>query len=507
MRARIGRRALSGALAAALLALLLPQALAAQEASEGSFVIRSLDFRVEGRTRASALRRLLEASGPVVGRSFSDRASLDAYAAECAKALLDNRVIASAEPSLELTSAEGGGSDAALSFAVADTRNRIAFPKPGYDSNTGLSLYLKGRDYDFMGSMQTLELDLGYQGEAANNGYFEAMADFFLPIGADWNLGFYEDAQVRTRGTAKSDSAASLSYDLPGLGFPLRLKGIADLSYDGDSLASDPWYLSGIAAASAAVPLGFSLGPWGEASFLSNLSLTANWWPDTSLSYPYRQGEAPAFYAGLRAGRIGWEGNFQAGGAVSLNAEGSYFATRQDSAADLELKLEEHWQWAKRIGISARLIALDRLVGSPDMTDLGDYLAMNVLGQYLRGVPDSSARGVAGAFVNLSAPIKLFDFPTHAIIKTDALDFELQAAPFVDAAVIESDRALSFDSSWLRYTGGIELLVFPKAFRSFILRASIGWDLSSSSHPHEIFIGTQLMTDPILTPYVTWVEN
>jgi hypothetical protein len=507
MRKGISARARSLLVAAILLALLLPQALSSQEAAEGPFVIRSLDFQINGRTRASALRRLLEASGPVVGRSFPDRASLDAYAAECAKGLLDNRVIASAEPSLVVTSAEGGGSDAALNLLVADTQNRVVFPKPGYDSNSGLSLYLKGRDYDFMGTMQTLELDLGYQGEPAKAGYFEATTDFFLPLGADWNLGFFEDAFFRNQGTVASDSAASLSYDFPALGFPARIKGIGGLFYDGDPLASDTWYLSGIAAASAAVPLGFSLGPWGEASFNPKLSLTANWWPNTDLAYPYRQGEAPAFEAGLGAGRVGWEGNFQTGGTISLSVEGTYYASSRASVADLEFLIEEHWEWARRVGISARLLGLDRLTGSPDMTDLSDYLAMNVLGQYLRGVLDSSAQGVAGAFVNLSAPIKLFDFPTHAIVKTEALDFELQAAPFVDAAIIESDRGSRFDSSWLFYTGGIELLVFPKAFRSFIVRASIGWDLASASHPHEIFIGTQLMTDPILTPYVTWVEE
>jgi hypothetical protein len=522
--------------------LLSASHLFSQDAGEaqGPFIIASVGFQVQGRTLASALRSKLEAEGPVVGRSFPDRASLDAFVADRKQVLLNNRVLASVEPSLEITPSEGGGSDVAISFAIVDTQNLIALPEPKYDSNTGLTLYLKGRDYDFLGSMQTLDLDLSYVSEAADNRYFEIATDFFLPfraLGADWNFGYLEDAAVWTQGIVKSNTAASLAYGIPGLSFPARIKAIGGLFYNSDLPETsytnpgltpyysplyepDPWYLSGILAANAVIPLALKAGPWGRVSFTPKLSLTANWWPYTELSYPTRQGVAPAIEGSLSAGRVDWQGNFQAGGTVSLSALGTYYAAYPDTVADLELKLEQHWAWGNRIGVSARLVALDRLAGSPDMTDIGEFLSMNDLGLYLRGVIDARVQGIAGGFVNLQVPIKLFDFPTHAIIKKDWLDFELQAAPFVDAAIVQPDRSSSLSSNWLWYAGGLEFLVYPKIFHSFMLRVSIGWDLANVARtgslsaktpdgysPWELVIGTQLMTDPIQTTYVSWVEN
>jgi hypothetical protein len=493
----------------------------------GPFVIRSLDFQVQGRTRAFALAQKLEADGPVVGRIFADRAALDSFVADKRQILVNNRVLASARAHVDFQPNEGGGSDVALLFIVADTQNLIVLPEPKYDSNTGLTLYLKGRDYDFFGTMQTLELNLSYVNETVNNRYFEAATDFSLPFrafDADWSFGFFEDAGLWTTGTAKSSSAASITYVIPGLGFPARIKAIQGLYYNDDLpnttigqdplYESDPWYLSESIAAQAIVPLGILLGPFGALSLTPKLGLTENWWPNTKLLYLNRRGPALAIEGDLNAGRVDWDGNMQRGAVFFASVANTYYAASSDTVADLELKLEGHWAWGRKVGLSARLVALDRFLGhfpADDMTDLGVYL---------RGVIDARAQGAAGAFINVSVPVKLFDFPTHVFLRKDWLDFEFQAAPFVDAAITVPDWSSAASSSRFWGTGGLEFLIFPKAFRSFILRASVGWDLATVARtgsltaltsdgykPYEIFIGTDLFTDPILTPRETWIEN
>ena len=49
-----------------------------------------------------------------------------------------------------------------LDVYTRDTWNLIALPYFKYDSNSGLLLALRGRDYNFFGTMQTLTLNLDY---------------------------------------------------------------------------------------------------------------------------------------------------------------------------------------------------------------------------------------------------------------------------------------------------------------------------------------------------------
>ena len=131
------------------------------------------------------------------------------------------------------------------------------------------------------------------------------------------------------------------------------------------------------------------------------------------------------------------------------------------------------------------------------------------LGSYLRGIVDDRIYGDAGVFADFSVPIKLFDFPTHLIIKKDWLDFELQAQPFVDVAAVLPWWGANFTTEdwrhWFWASGGLELLFFPSFMKNFIIRASLGWDLVSvlenrsligqtwdGSSPYEYYFGTGL---------------
>ena len=229
------------------------------------------------------------------------------FVADRRQALLNNRVLASVEPSLELTPADGGGSDAALSFAIVDTQNLIALPEPKYDSNTGLTIESKGRDYDFLGSMQTLDLDLSYVSEAADNRYFEIATDFFLPfraLGADWNFG--DPGKMRRSGLKASLSRAArpawrIAFQASAFPRGSRRRAasfynsdLPETSYTNPSLT--PYYSSLVEpdplapsrGSSRRMPPSPSTSRWGpgRVSFTPKRSLTANWWPTPT--YPIR---------------------------------------------------------------------------------------------------------------------------------------------------------------------------------------------------------------------------
>jgi hypothetical protein len=465
------------------------------QAADGRYSIVGLSFQIEGRTQEAALVRALEADGPFVGARFPSAAELASFVESRRRALANNRVLGSVDYSIDYGEPEGGA--AVVTFFVADTNNIVVLPEPSYDSNAGLSLTLKGRDYDFLGSMQSLELDLGFTSESTESRYFGGQTNFVLPfraLGSEMSLGFYENGSVWLGGSVASATAASLGYAVPGLGFPLSLKAVSGYAFSGNGGSNAAASL----IARASLPLGLRLGNLGELRLSPELSASYGRWPDGSVDFRSYDGLAARGSAGAEVGRIDWVGNLQRGTVLRATATGTEYFASSDFVAEAELDYEAHWAFGEQVGLSGRLVALGRPLGAFPADDIAD------LGSYLRGIADARISGRAGAFLNLSVPLKLFDFPTHALIGKDILDFELQAAPFVDAAYVLAD------GPWC--SAGLELLVFPKAFRSFIVRASFGYDLLRAASagdygPYEIHVGTGLFLDPVKTNYEEWVEK
>jgi hypothetical protein len=524
----------------ALLFLASGLRLVAQEAP-GSLTIRKVEFHVTGRSLPFVMMKKIDPYRTMVGSSFPDAAALEAFIADRRQVLLNERVLASVETSYEATPVPSGGMDIVIRFDTVDTWNLIALPYAKYDSNTGLLLSLRGRDYDFGGSMQELAIDLDYRKNPAGRSSYTGALSFDLPfqaLGNDWSLGFHETGGFWTDGMASTVTQASLSLELPALGFPAQLTATQGISYNAlaasSDLVADPdtWFLSEGLGFGATLPLTRELGSMGSVDlgpieYSPSVSISLNWKPGSRLSYygdgmvtqpgngPYGVGDAvPVIGNGisygrgglvatvgnaLSFGRVDWSGNMRAGLTASLGNVTSYNAQYQDIASDLSLGLSYFDELGHRLGLATMLTVLTRLSNHPS----NDALAN--LGWYLRGIIDDRISGIQGAFINVQLPVKLFDFPTHAFIKTRILDFELQAAPFVDAAIVRPDYRRGFSEDWLLYTGGLEFLAFPAGLRSFIVRASAGWDLKNviatrslsaatpdGRGPYEIFIGLGL---------------
>ena len=510
------------------------EAAAAAAEEPGPYVIRSVDFQSQGRTRDFVLMTIIDPYRKMIGSSFPDRASLDAFVADKARLLSSRRVLASATPSYQLEPATGGGFDVALRFATVDSMNVIGLPYGTYDSNNGLLLSLRGRDYDFLGSAQPLELNLNYQKSPSGVDSYGGQLDFVAPFqawGAVWDFGFSEAGQFWTDGTGSSITSASITYNLPSLGFPASVTGTQGFSYDAASPATDvdSWFLEESASATGKIPLTGSLGSWlgvdlGPLTYDPALELDYSWKPGSTLEY-YGNGTAPSDFdttiaqalqntpeyygrGGLLSvvsnelafGRIDWAGNMRQGLSLSVTSREAYNAQWSDLISDLDLEADLFAQWGGKAGIGARLLGMARLGGHFPEDDLTN------LGQYMRGILDPRMSGVQASILNVNLPIKLFDFPTHVFIKTHILDFEFQAQPFVDLGLLRPDYSSSPSGDWLWYSGGLELLFFPVGFRSFTVRASAGWDLKNvaATHsltaetpdgykPYEVYLGLTLL--------------
>jgi len=274
------------------------------QAAAGPYVINSVEFEITGITRKFLLRNKADVK---VGKSLPDLPALEAY--------------------------------------IADRRQ-------------GLLLSVRGRDYNFLGSMQKLALNLNYERDENGRNGFGIGTSFsipFLAAGHEWSTGVSQDFYYYPDGTPNTfTTSASLGVTFRELGFQVSFslsQGVS-LNTNGVTDDPDPYYLSSSASLSASIPTGLELGALDEVSY----------------------------------------------------APFTFFA----------------YNWA----FSGTLEEDDR--SGPSRLD-----------------------GETAVFLNLDLPIKLFDFPTHAIIGKDWLDFEL------------------------------EFLVFPARLRSFIVRGNGGFDLDA----------------------------
>jgi hypothetical protein len=472
----------------------------AQEAplSSGPYVIQSVDFQIKGVTREFVLRGKVDIP---IGKSFPDRASLEAYIADKRQVLLNERVLASVDAGYDAVPNEAGGFDVALHFSTVDSWNIIALPKFQYDSNNGLLLSVRGRDYNFLGSMRTLSLNLNYTFDENSRQGFGASAGFTMPfiaLGHEWAISFSDDFAIYPDGTpTTSTTSVGLSVTFKELGFPITLSASQGLSFNPEGLSADPdpYFLSEYASISCDVPTGLSLGENLEVRYAPSASFAYNWAFDGPLGYGGRQGPSLSLSQNLYFGRADWMGNQREGLVASISNSNSFSIPTTTWSCYLDASARAYTNWKEKIGIASRLQAFARLTGSERTSQGGS----------LRGILDSRIHGVDGVFLNVDLPIKLFDFPTHVIIKKNWLDFEMQASPFLDFGLAKRDGvAISADDFW--YAGGLEVMVFPVVMRSFIVRASIGFDLDAvlknksltaaspkdGASPYEIFFGIGL---------------
>lgn len=508
----MSNRALSIAPLALLLAL-LPMAAPAQDAggpsAEGAsaYVIGSVDFKVKGKTIPFVMRQKIEADGPAVGRSFPDIASLEAFIEEKRTVLANNRVFESVESSYSLGPEEGGAVPVAVLFSVVDTWNIMAFPIPDYSSDEGFKFYVKAKDYNFFGSMEPLTLNLSYVYDENGDQSFATYASFTYPfksMGLEWGLALNEDLEVWFDDwTVASNTGVNLTANLPGLGFPASVTVSQGFHYNEDEPTAnepDPFFLSSGLSFNASIPTGLELRALGPISYGFSAGVDENWWPGDSLEVAGRRGLILRHGDSLGSGRVDWVGNMRTGSSISASSSQTLNTTTNGVTWDLALTYKGFATfWDGKAGIAAQVAALAR----PNNRGT----AINTIADSLRGIRGGRVSGGAALVANLSFPVKLFDFPTHVLIKKDWLDFELQAQPFGDLAVVIPDSiSLKPSKDWIWAAGGLELLVYPKRFRSVIVRVGAGWDalsvLSTKSltapsprdgaSPYEIYFTTGL---------------
>ena len=479
----------------------LSEAEAQDDAENRLYVIAGFEFDIKGRTRPFALIYKGEFK---IGETLRGQENLDKYIHDKTQILINQRVL---KDNAVITysvgeQAEDGSYPVTLAIAVEDSWNLIALPKPEYTTNTGFELTIKARDYNFLGTMNPLRVDLGYRhDEKSNNSFqFEVYSDTpFRAFGYTWNLRF--DNLFWYRPDVEQPffyrNVSGLSMELPfrrttlTFGFEeyFNLNEENSYRYQGlyDKNFQDGLYMSSKMYALWKIPTGFMVFRYGELTYTPGISVTFNHeFPDWPL-LAFRKGPFLGLSHSLGFEKIDWHANFRDGLSASISNSYNYDFFRLNNgdeplSASLTLHTAGYFIISKFFSISSRLQYRHWFYHDPDYYELA--------ADNLRGISDKSIHADYMLSLNMDFPLRVLLFTPSKWFNNRKLNFfdvELQIAPVIDLALYH-DPALkiSFHPKNIAASGGIELILFSDFMRNLYIRLGYTTDLRDLSVPKKI---------------------
>lgn len=482
-----------------LLFLSSPSFVVAEDASESiPLQITEIRYEMDGRTRQWAIEDLLDIEEGMV---FSSEEELVAHLAEQEQRLTNQRVLQEGSIAFERSSTileEGNGESTAriqhvvVTVTTKDTWNFIVLPYFKYDSNTGLLLSLRTRDYNFFGTNQALSIDLDYERTEEEEDLFTIAADFRLPFNMfdrRWELIVKESLELE---------ASDVDFELStGLGYYFDLFGLEWEAIYTESyryMTDDPddnYYFTSRFDLGATIDTGVPLPGYGPLAYRPNVYTKWNYTPEGISDE--RKGPSVGFEHYLEAGDYDWIGNYRDGQTFSVGNDNEYNVQKEEWNRSINFETALYrflWQPQPsenpKAGVSTALSGFYLIDGADEDQDDAAKAA--------RGVLNDTMNGDLGVFLNLDTIITFWTLEPI---------FEAQFGAFFDIAYVRDLRGdfyekTAFDPERdVRYGAGIEIVGFPLFARSLYVRGSLGFDLVAinegtaplSSEAREIFIG------------------
>jgi hypothetical protein len=471
------------------------------------YVINSFVFNIDGLTRPSAL---VNKGDLIAGVEITGLSNLEKYVQDKTQLLYNERVLDSVSMEYFIGQLrEDGKYPVDLIIYVKDTWNIVVLPRPMYSSNSGWDITIKARDYNFLGTMSPLRLDLGYKYDEEGRSSFLFMLDSNIPfrfLNLNWNFKFVNDFSYRpdVRLPFYYKNTTGLSAEFP-LGQTVITAGFnEDLYLNEENPDSDKYlygefqeglFMSSSPYISWKIPFGVEIGEWGELVYTPKIQAVFNHefseWPLNE----NRKGPFLTFNHSLGFARVDWVDNFLRGFDIEIYNSNNidFFKMKNPGqepfSAYIRVSGIGHFIIADFFGVSTRLMYRQWFLYDKGYEDAGDVL---------RGILDRDIRADYMFSLNLDLPFKVLRFKPSNWFNNQKLklfDFDLHLIPIFDAAVFHDpvDKT-AFDSENFLFSGGIEAIVFPDFFRSLFLRISLGFNLSDlqEKNNYEIFFGTDL---------------
>ena len=475
------------------------------------FVITDFYFEIRGRTREDALIRNIELKR---GEKINGKADLEKYIRDKKQMIINQRVLKdNAEISYTIGDQQKDGSyPVIININVEDSWNIIALPRPKYKNDTGFDLTIKARDYNLLGTMNPLRVDLGYiyqnekqsyNGKQQHTFKLEVYSDTpFNAFGYTWNFRF--DNLFWYRSDAEQPffyrNVTGLSMELPfrtttfTFGFEEFITVNEENSdgrkqyYKAKALETGEPYIGDFQAGpymtsrpyiSWKIPTGLTVSRYGELSYIPSLSAIFN--HELSDKWPlleFRNGPFINFDHSLGFERIDWHSNYRDGLSLSIGNSYSYdFYRLRNEQEPLSISFSAiatgHFIISDFFGISSRLLYRYWFYHDPNYSENA--------ADVVRGIADKSINADYMLSLNMDFPFRVFLFTPSKWFnnrKMRFFDLEFHASPVIDMALYhDPQKNISFNPKNIVTSGGGEVIIFSAFMRTLYARVCVAWNL------------------------------
>ncbi len=451
------------------------------------YEITEIEYDIVGRTTQWAVERNAEDLRP--GAAFGSLIDLEAFLAEQQQILTNVRALAKAAVLYEIRPREGRPDAVVVYVNTKDTFNVIALPYFRYDSNSGLLLSLRGRDYNFLGSLETLRLDLDFERDTDGDEEYSYAWRFTLPFqwqSYDWTWGLSQELGV-SDGDVEGGGKTSLGVALPIAARDYNLTYSQSYGYDSrqDKDEKTDEYNRHTLESELSFGTTFNTGLYlpvvDEIRYAPSVFASVPYWFGGPISFADR-GVELGLRHGFSAGRVDWIGNFREGARLSVSNPITYDTFDDVVSSSVDYSVAGYLE-ADPFGFSGRLSGFYNFydsTGAPDITD-------DAAGP-IRGVLNDKMEGDVGFYWNTDITLKVWTIGNFV---------EGQGSIFFDGGVVTTR-----DEPWdptrdFKWGLGIEAIGFPLFARSLYVRISLGFDIRQvisagelgGARKREIFIG------------------
>lgn len=389
-----------------------------------------------------------------------------------------------------------------LKIKIKDSHHFLIVPYPKYSSNTGISLKLKEKDSNFMGTLQPFSSQFLFEfsdnaGLAKQSAEKTFLFGFALDYDYPFKLGIFDAKWVNDYSVSYTTGKSMPEWNLKTglkLNLPFNknslLLELYQYSYKNFDYAifHDDLYFTEEIALSAPVSI-FAFENYTNLYFTPKILFYHNWdFDGINVDNDNLSSPSIKFSNSLSNQKIDWNECLRSGYSATFEASFTYNMQRNDFSPYLgaELKLFHDFQITDKIDFFERFgIASDVYMFSYFFIPGNSYFYGEQIGGRLRGILDKSFFGndspeytASTAFViNLDLPFHLF---TTNFKKLATFNFNMQISPFFDAALVLNRKENTFFSvKDGYYCAGLEILVYPLKWSNYTLRASVGFDLKN----------------------------
>ncbi|MGP1520598.1 MAG: hypothetical protein ACTTIZ_03710 [Treponema sp.] len=454
--------------------------------------IEKVVYKIEGLTKKYPLQLAIPIDKTLVFETEEDYLH---YLDDIRLKLNNLRVLESSSVASEYIEVQDNLALAEITISTKDTWNIIALPFPKFDSNTGFVAKLKGKDYNFLGSMQALNLDISYILDNSGKSSGGLGTSFSFPFKAGPLNAIYKLETILNieKKNASFDLNNTIEFSYPTnfidiyfgyyQGFSLNRprnenqgkKQNIQTGEEEDKVDEKPIYDQYFFTTKFFVYTPITLYNFsyaGKLVYTPYISFYGNW-AFKRLNEQKKKGVSTTFSHSLSLSRIDWKNNFREGFYFSLDNSYYYnFFLKNIPEIELSSTLTGYYSFVDRVGIYAQLDAF--YVFAKEISQRA--------GRNLRGILNKRIETDMAITLNFDVPIKItsFDFEKISGVEwTRFFGFEWFISFFIDMALVhdmQTNRYFHPSDGW--YAGGFEMILYPHRMRSIYFRISLGFDLT-----------------------------